>query len=93
MPMQVNDVVRLSKSALNAFFKPLKVDKNSLIHLQIEPTNYCNIKCISCPRELVYKDKLRHLSLKDFIYVLDNLKPIYLMLSGLGEPFLARKYR
>jgi len=56
----------------------------------IEPTNYCNFRCPHCPSTAVAPPGSRvHLSLADFVRILDQLPAIYrLKLVGLGEPLL-----
>ena len=56
----------------------------------LETTNYCNLNCTFCNRDVVVK-KLKHLSLTNWELVLEKLKdqPIKeAKLMGLGEPFL-----
>jgi len=64
----------------------------------IEPTTYCNFRCPHCPSTSTAPARLpaggqagsrTHLSLADFMHILDQLPTIYrLKLVGLGEPLL-----
>jgi len=57
------------------------------IHIQLEPTSYCNLSCRTCS----YKDNVknpRNLSFKDFKKIYDEIRPLKLTLSGVGETFL-----
>lgn len=57
------------------------------IHIQLEPTSYCNLSCRSCSYKEMVKNP-RHLSFEKFKEILDSIKPLKLTLSGVGETFL-----
>jgi radical SAM protein with 4Fe4S-binding SPASM domain len=89
------------KALSNVFFKPLEVHQLP-IHIQLEPTTFCNLNCKSCGRSK-YHETPKHLSLEDFEHIITQIRPLKMTLSGWGEPFtnphlldmvgLARKYR
>lgn len=55
---------------------------------QIEPTNYCNLKCPACP-SLYIKEKPKYLKLEEFIYIANQIpKGSAVLLYHFGEPFL-----
>lgn len=57
------------------------------IHIQLEPTSICNLSCRTCS----YREKVtnpRNLSFDDFKKIYDNIRPVKLTLSGVGESFL-----
>ena len=58
--------------------------------LKFENTNLCNINCTMCPhsKEIGLYRKKGYLTFDNFKYVFDQVKPIYLNLTGIGEPFL-----
>lgn len=60
------------------------------VHLQIEPTQFCNLSCIGCSINDIYKGKKRStLSSEDFKTLLSNVPSVKdISLHGLGEPFL-----
>ncbi len=65
-----------------------------ITYAYLETTNYCNLSCTFCNRDEVVK-KLKHMSLTDWRFVLEQLKdqPIKeAKLMGLGEPFLHPKF-
>ncbi len=65
-----------------------------ITYAYLETTNYCNLNCSFCNRDVVVK-KLRHMPLEKWKIVLDKLKnhPISeAKLMGLGEPFLHPKF-
>jgi radical SAM protein with 4Fe4S-binding SPASM domain len=70
----------------NVLLKPMRVEEDACIHIQLEPTTSCNLKCRSCPHES-YVKKPKHMSLESFTKVFDQIKPRKITLSGLGEPF------
>ncbi len=55
--------------------------------LQFENTNICNLKCTMCP-QMDMKRPQGRLTFEKFKYVYDQIKPPYLNLTGIGEPFL-----
>jgi radical SAM protein with 4Fe4S-binding SPASM domain len=56
-------------------------------HLQVEITNKCNLRCLSCHRDLLYPDTTS-MRFEDFKNVYDDIQPSRINVSGLGEPFL-----
>jgi len=60
------------------------------VYMQIEPTNYCNEKCIYCQRQGALTDiNNKTLGLAEFKKIIDNLPSVKeIMLSGFGEPLL-----
>lgn len=56
-------------------------------HVQIEITTFCNMDCLSCGRRYIV-DKGRHMSFEDFKQIYDQIRPVNINLSGLGEPLL-----
>lgn len=57
------------------------------IHIQLEPTTYCNLNCAACTR-LKYLDHFQHLTLERFQQILEVIRPIKISLSGAGEPLM-----
>lgn len=66
--------------------RPLKVPYRPL-HLQVEPTDACNQKCIMCYRDRLIK-KPRRMTLEQFQAIIDDVRPANVNISGLGEPLL-----
>ena len=60
----------------------------TLIHL--EPTNYCNLRCVTCPTTRGLKRARGHMSLELFKKIIDELSPylLLILLWDWGEPFL-----
>ncbi len=56
-------------------------------HLQVEITNKCNLRCLSCHRDLLYP-KTTTMSFENFKKVFNDVRPSKINVSGLGEPFL-----
>lgn len=60
---------------------------NKPVHLQIEPTTVCNLKCAFCVREKnVFRPK--SLSLEQFQNIFDQVRPVRVTFAGDGEPTL-----
>jgi radical SAM protein with 4Fe4S-binding SPASM domain len=66
--------------------KPVSA-RNRPLHLQVEPTNRCNLQCIFCSREK-YLGKLKDLDLEDYKRLLLEVRPKRVTFSGAGEPLL-----
>lgn len=84
--MNSKDILRYIQTVKNIALKRKKVS-GSPIHIQLEPTSYCNLSCRSC----TYKEKVenpRNLSFKDFKKIYDGIEPKKLTLSGVGETFM-----
>ena len=58
----------------------------------IDVSDACNIACTVCSREIAW-DKRRHpfLSLSEFVGIYDQIRPVYLSLSGYGETLLNKE--
>ena len=56
--------------------------------LKMECSSICNLKCKMCPLNTGLKRKQGLLKFENFKYVFDQIKPAYLNLTGIGEPFL-----
>lgn len=70
----------------NALRRPLTVQQLP-IHIQLEPTTYCNLNCKACTRS-TYLDQSEHLAAEKFQQILEQIQPLKISLSGGGEPFL-----
>lgn len=59
--------------------------------IQIEPTNYCNLKCPRCPAGgLGFNRSRRHMKLEEFKSVIDDMEDylLFIVLWDWGEPLL-----
>ena len=58
--------------------------------LKFENTNLCNLRCTMCPHsEAIGLDRKKgYVTFENFKYVFDQVKPLYLNLTGIGEPFI-----
>lgn len=78
--------LNLIKAGLAVLARPEKAG-NKPVHLQIEPTTVCNLKCAFCVREKnVFRPK--SLSLEKFVEVFDQVQPARVTFAGDGEPTL-----
>jgi radical SAM protein with 4Fe4S-binding SPASM domain len=59
-------------------------------HLQIEPTTYCNLRCLLCPVNTGLNRPRGHMDLKVFQKVVDEMGEyvFFILLWDWGEPFL-----
>lgn len=70
--------------ASNILRKPLQMGQLP-IHIQLEPTTYCNLNCKMCGRSQ-YLQHAAHLEVAAFQRILDQIHPQKITFSGLGEP-------
>lgn len=68
-------------------FSRTSTARNHPLHLQVEPTNRCNLQCIFCSREK-YLGNLRDLDLEHYKGLLSDVSPRRVTFSGAGEPLL-----
>lgn len=57
------------------------------IHMQVETTNACNLRCSTCHRDLIYPETTM-MSFDVFTKIYNDIRPENINVSGLGEPFL-----
>jgi radical SAM protein with 4Fe4S-binding SPASM domain len=82
---------RPTRSLLSSFSTFRQSPKSSFpFKLKIECSAICNLKCAMCPHseKIGLKRKKGYLKFKNFKKVFDEIKPAYLNLTGIGEPFL-----
>ena len=75
--------MRYIQSGMAVLFKPLKV-KALPVHLILEPTTFCPLNCRMCKRAK-YVTVPKHMTMDEFRTIFDQVKPLRLTLSGLGE--------
>ena len=71
-------------SGIHVLAKPIRV-KSRPIHLQVETTTFCNLKCQSCWRDYVVKSP-KHIDIGLFKSVVDEVMPHQILINGIGEP-------
>jgi radical SAM protein with 4Fe4S-binding SPASM domain len=73
---------------LNSKIRPIKLLSRP-INLQLEITTACNSKCQMCNHyETIPSHDYNFMTLKNFKRIIDEVKPLKLNLSGMGESFL-----
>lgn len=77
---------RRMKSAYSLLRRQQKVAELP-IHLQVETTNACNLRCATCHRDLLYP-RPKAMKFENFRKIFDEVQPENINVSGLGEPFL-----
>jgi radical SAM protein with 4Fe4S-binding SPASM domain len=80
------NVIRYLKAGTNVITKP-NVVRDRPIHIQVEPTDACNLDCSFCAHSKVIH-KARLMSLEEFKKIIDTIQPKKVTLSGYGEPLL-----
>ncbi|MFH1453370.1 MAG: radical SAM protein [Armatimonadota bacterium] len=60
------------------------------IHIQLEPTNYCNLKCKMCIRDNAYVDN-KNMTLQEYKEIINQIKPSKVTFAGAGEPTLNKE--
>lgn len=79
-------MIRRIKAGLSVLQKPVRV-KHLPIHLQLEPTSKCNLKCKMCARADYVKNP-KDMKLTDFKKIVDTVKPQEISVAGQGEPLM-----
>ncbi|MBD3309305.1 radical SAM protein [candidate division KSB3 bacterium] len=74
------------KTVSNILRKPLTLRQRP-IHIQLEPTTYCNLNCTMCGRSQHFQTST-HMRVPDFERILHQIQPRKITLSGVGEPFM-----
>lgn len=77
------------------YYKDLKKATDFPLHLIIEPTNYCNLKCFMCNREVMNRE-LAQMDLDMFKKIVDEAVEhhIYsISIYALGEPLMNKHIR
>ena len=85
-----NKIIKYVQLTLNVLFRNVRKSGRVLglpAHIQVEITNACNLRCQSCHRDLLYP-KTTTMTFKQFKKIFDEIKPVKINVSGLGEPFL-----
>ncbi len=71
-------------AGVHVLAKPTRVASRP-IHLQVETTTYCNLKCQSCPRDIVVRNP-KHIDVALFRSVVEEVMPHQILINGIGEP-------
>lgn len=87
MMRQIRKSSHYLRCLFSLLFKPL-CPFSLPVHIQLEPTNFCNMNCKMCWQKKVIAEP-GHLEIKDFKTLIDSLPLHNLTFSGLGEPLLA----
>jgi radical SAM protein with 4Fe4S-binding SPASM domain len=79
-------MIRSIKAGLSVLQKPLRV-KYFPLHMQLEATSKCNLKCVMCAREDYVKNPT-DMKITDFNKIINTLKPQEVSVAGQGEPLM-----
>ncbi|MDD5193304.1 MAG: radical SAM protein [Candidatus Nanoarchaeia archaeon] len=78
-----------AKSILSVFSTYRHGNKATLpFKLKFESSSICNLKCKMCPLNTGLNRKQGFLKFENFKLVFDQINPVYLNLTGIGEPFM-----
>lgn len=78
--------------SINSCFEKEIVANNIMpAYYIIEPTNFCNYKCIMCPNKDYLRDQQGYMNMALFRKIIDEIKDyaVFIQLYWMGEPFLA----
>lgn len=83
-------IVRKPLMSISSIFSTYRHSKKASMpfKLKFESSSLCNLKCKMCPLNNGLKRKTGFLKFENFKRVFDQIKPAYLNLTGIGEPFL-----
>lgn len=89
----VSRVVPNLKKSIHVLYKAVRGDEVASdrlpVRLQVEITDKCNFGCIMCDRETLKRMRYKlsnDLPYEVFQKLVDEIKPVYVTLNGLGEP-------
>jgi len=77
---------------INSYFNAGIINKNIMpAYYIIEPTNFCNYKCIMCPNKKYQNNQKGYMDMYLFRKIIDDIKgyAFYIQLYWMGEPFLS----
>lgn len=77
---------RVFSSIYNCFVSGEKAGRP--FKLKFESSTICNLKCVMCPLTHKLKRKIGVLKFENFKKVFDEVRPVYLNLTGLGETLM-----
>jgi radical SAM protein with 4Fe4S-binding SPASM domain len=82
--MTMKSKIRMAANGMQAFLKFKKVF-SAPVHVQIEHTTFCNLRCPQCPREEYLTGPPKHMKFDDYKKIVTFLSPRAITLNGLGE--------
>lgn len=77
-------MLKYLKYLKSVLLKPERVN-HPPIHVQLEVTNYCNLKCKMCIRDNI-KTNNKNMSFDEYKEIISQIKPQKVTLAGSGEP-------
>lgn len=83
-------ITNLAMFAISYPFRNLKLNYSPFF-IWVEPTNHCNLKCVTCPQGIGYKAEKGYMNIEAYKKVLAELTPFSPMMISLhlgGEPLL-----
>ncbi len=83
------DIAEIAAIVRSVLFKPLS-GVPSPKHIQVDITTYCNLKCTMCYSKSIVPaaEHNTHMTLPQFVAILDAVKPLSVNMAANGEPFL-----
>ena len=85
----MNGVFRMVGALVQTLLRPGRLYVGP-IHLQYEPSSRCNLNCIHCEHHKNRKSPA-NAAFDDFKKVYDSVNPLYITLSGYGEPLMCKE--
>jgi radical SAM protein with 4Fe4S-binding SPASM domain len=82
--MTIKSKIRIAANGAQALLKRKKVF-SAPVHVQIEHTTFCNLRCPQCPREEYLTGPPKHMKYDDYKKIVTLLSPRAITLNGLGE--------
>lgn len=82
-------MLKYLKYLKSVLLKPEKVNHNP-VHIQLEPSNYCNLKCKMCIRDNI-KANNKNMSFEEYKKIISQIKPGKITFAGSGEPTINKE--
>jgi len=90
-PSRIKNTVKVGWSLLRSMMKMTPSNADYPLVISIEPTNYCNLRCLQCPTGVQGLSRpAGMISMELYRRIIDDISPytFYLILYFQGEPFL-----
>ena len=84
------EMIRAARNLINIALKP-RTASSLPIYLHVEPTNRCHLACIGCARDVVLEGS-GDMPFDAYTRLIDDVKPQYVALNGIGEPVLHPRF-
>lgn len=91
----LNNFTKIIKWGYASILAPNRTPVGPIL-IQVEPTDYCNLKCQMCQRQVFEKQGVKlnqkNMTLTQFKKIIDEVDPHNIEVTGYGEPLLNKDF-